>query len=92
VCSVIEDQDLCRLASLAVVTEVDAGRCFIEEGEPADSFFNVTSGTVKLYKLLPDGRRQITGFAWPGHFLGLAVSSVYAFSAEAIEPVRFCRF
>lgn len=80
------------MAALAVVTEIDAGRCFIAEGEPAESFFNITSGTAKLYKLLPDGRRQITGFAGPGHFLGLAVSSTYAFSAEAIEPVRFCRF
>jgi CRP/FNR family transcriptional regulator len=71
---------------------VDAGRTFIEEGDPAESFFNITAGTAKIYKLLPDGRRQITGFAGPGHFLGLAVSSVYAFSAEAIDPVRFCRF
>jgi len=62
------------------------------EGDPADSFFNVTAGTAKLFKLLPDGRRQITGFVGPGHFLGLAVSDTYAFSAEAIEPVRFCRF
>lgn len=92
VCQAVEDQDLCQLAALAVVTEVDAGRCFIEEGEPAESFFNITAGTAKLYKLLPDGRRQITGFASPGHFLGLAVSATYAFSAEAIEPVRFCRF
>jgi CRP/FNR family transcriptional regulator len=47
---------------------------------------------VKLYKLLPDGRRQITGFAHRGDFLGLAVSKSYAFSAEALGPVRFCRF
>lgn len=92
VCGAIEDQDLCQLAALAVVTEVDAGRSFIEEGEPAESFFNITTGSAKLYKLLPDGRRQITGFAGPGHFLGLAVSATYAFSAEAMEPTRFCRF
>jgi CRP/FNR family transcriptional regulator len=92
VCGAIADDDLGPLAALAVVTEVDAGRTFIEEGDSAESFFNVTSGTAKLYKLLPDGRRQITGFAGPGHFLGLAVSSIYAFSAEAIDPVRFCRF
>jgi len=92
VCRAIADEDLGPLAALAVVTEVDAGRTFIEEGDSAESFFNITSGTAKLYKLLPDGRRQITGFAGPGHFLGLAVSSVYAFSAEAIAPVRFCRF
>ncbi len=92
VCNAIPDRDMARLASLAVVTEVAAGSTFIEEAEPAHSFFNITRGTAKLFKLLPDGRRQITGFAGVGHFLGLAVSDTYAFSAEAIEPVAFCRF
>src|SRR5271166_6024702 len=92
VCNAIPDADLTRLAAIAVVTEVAAGQCFIREGEPANSFFNVTAGTAKLFKLLPDGRRQITGFVGPGHFLGLAVSDTYAFSAEAIERVRYCRF
>ncbi len=92
ICGAIDDDDLAPLATLAVVTEVDAGRTFIEEGEPAESFFNITSGTAKLYKMLPDGRRQIIGFARSGDFLGLAVSSVYTFSAEAIDAVRFCRF
>jgi CRP/FNR family transcriptional regulator len=92
VCNAIADTDLGRLAAIAVITEVGAGQCFIEEGEPANSFFNITAGTAKLFKLLPDGRRQITGFVGAGHFLGLAVSDTYAFSAEAIERVRFCRF
>jgi CRP/FNR family transcriptional regulator, anaerobic regulatory protein len=92
VCNAIDDADLARLAAVAVVTEAPAGRTFISEGEPADSFFNVTAGSAKLFKLLPDGRRQITGFVGIGHFLGLAVSDVYAFSAEAMEPVRYCRF
>jgi CRP/FNR family transcriptional regulator, anaerobic regulatory protein len=92
VCKTIADADLARLATRAVVTEVPAGQCFVDEGEPANSFFVVTAGTAKLFKLLPDGRRQIIGFVGPGHFLGLAVSDTYAFSAEAIEPVRYCRF
>jgi len=92
VCNAIDPRDLERLAALAVYLTVDAGRTFIEEGDPAESFFNVTAGTAKLFKLLPDGRRQITGFVGVGHFLGLAVSDTYAFSAEAIEPVRYCRF
>ena len=92
VCNAIADADLARLASIAVVTEVSAGQCFIDEGEPAAAFFNVTAGSAKLFKLLPDGRRQITGFVGPGHFLGIAVSDTYAFSAEAIVPVRYCRF
>jgi CRP/FNR family transcriptional regulator, anaerobic regulatory protein len=92
VCNAIADPDLARLAAIAVVCEVPAGQCFIDEGEPASGFFNVTAGTAKLFKLLPDGRRQITGFVGPGHFLGLAVSDTYAFSAEAIEHLQFCRF
>ena len=92
VCNAIGDADLARLAAVAVVTDAPAGRLFINEGEPADCFFNVTAGSAKLFKLLPDGRRQITGFVGIGHFLGLAVSDVYAFSAEAMEPVRYCRF
>lgn len=92
VCSAIEDKDLGRLAATAVVRDMSKGETFIEEGESAADFFNVTRGTVKLYKLLPDGRQQVTGFAGPGHFLGLAVSDTYAFSAEAIEQTRVCRF
>ena len=92
VCNAIGDDDLGRLSALAQVIEVQPGTTFISEGEPAGHFFNVTRGTAKLFKLLPDGRRQITGFATVGHFLGLAVSDTYAFSAEAIEPTRFCRF
>ena len=92
VCSAIPDGDLARLSAIAVVTDVAAGQTFIDEGEPASCFFNVTAGTAKLFKTLPDGRRQITGFVGPGQFLGLAVSDTYAFSAEAIEPVRYCRF
>ena len=92
VCSAIPDGDMARLAAITAVSEAAPGQGFIDEGEPASSFFNVTAGTAKLFKTLPDGRRQITGFVGPGQFLGLAVSDTYAFSAEAIEPVRYCRF
>jgi len=88
----MEDEDLSRLAAAAVARDIAKGETFIEEGDTATDFFNVTQGTVKLYKLMPDGRQQVTGFAGPGHFLGLAVSSTYAFSAEAIEQTRVCRF
>jgi CRP/FNR family transcriptional regulator len=92
VCSSIGDAELHRLASAASVIEAEAGKTLINEGDPADHFFNLTKGTVKLFKLLPDGRRQITGFAHRGDFLGLAVSHSYAFSAEAVNNVRYCRF
>lgn len=92
VCNVIDDADLDRLSAASMTVSVQPGHTFIQEGDPAEHFFNVTAGTAKLYKLLPDGRRQVTGFAGVGYFLGLAVSSNYAFSAEALEPVKVCRF
>jgi CRP/FNR family transcriptional regulator len=45
-----------------------------------------------VLKLLPDGRRQITGFLYPGDFLGMAYGSEYAYTAEAIDNVVLCRF
>ena len=39
---------------------------------------------MRLYKLLPDGRRQIVGFALPGDFLGMTTSARHSFSADAI--------
>ncbi len=92
ICSVIDLHDLDRLAQAADMIKIEAGTAFMAEGEAAASFFNITSGTVKLFKLLPDGRRQVTGFARKGTFLGLAVSSTYAFTAEAIDDVTCCRF
>ena len=92
ICAAIEEADLQRLAALATPIAVPAGRTFITEGDPAEHFFTITAGTAKLFKLLPDGRRQITGFASIGTFLGLAVSSSYAFNAEAVEDSQICRF
>jgi CRP/FNR family transcriptional regulator len=92
VCDAIPEPDLDRLGGSAIGGVARPGTLFVEEGDLATAFFNITSGTARLYKLLPDGRRQITGFASGGSFLGLAVSDTYAFSAEAIDTVRYCRF
>src|SRR5262249_32889074 len=63
-----------------------------EQGALAGSVFNVTEGIVRLYKSLPDGRRQIVGFALPGDFLGLALQDRYGVTAEAVTSGTVCRF
>jgi CRP/FNR family transcriptional regulator len=92
VCDAMPESDLGRLAAVAVEKTVGRGQVFIDEGESADNFYSVTQGAVKLFKLLPDGRQQITGFAGFGHFLGLAVFKTYAFSAQALGTVKLCSF
>ena len=41
------------------------------ENEPADYLYKVVSGTVRTYKVLVDGRRQIGAFHLPGDIFGL---------------------
>ena len=67
-------------------------RLIFMETAPAASLYNVTDGVVKIYKMMPDGRRQVTGFLFPGDFLGLIQNETYAYSAEAVTETRLCQF
>jgi CRP/FNR family transcriptional regulator len=92
VCAALAPAELQELEHLSRhVHFVPGGTVFAEE-EIATSFYNVLEGVLRLYKLLPDGRRQIVGFALPGEFLGLAASIRHGYSADAIGPVTVCRF
>ncbi len=58
------------------------------ESEAADYFYKVISGSVRAYKTLSDGRRQIGGFYIPGDVFGLEFTEYHAFSAEAIRDTK----
>lgn len=92
VCGSLGPADLAKLDALAEATAFAPGQPLAHEGDPADYLFNITSGSVRVYKLLSDGRRQITGFLFAGDFLGLASGDRHLFTAEAIEPSTACRF
>ncbi|MBG06860.1 MAG: Crp/Fnr family transcriptional regulator [Rhodospirillaceae bacterium] len=92
ICAALDNSELSRMAAIARTQSFAGRQTIVDEGEPADSLFNITSGAVKLYKLLPDGRRQITGFLFEGDFLGIALNDDYAYTAEAVNDVTLCRF
>jgi CRP/FNR family nitrogen fixation transcriptional regulator len=58
------------------------------ENEPADYLYKVISGTVRTYKVLSDGRRQIGAFYLPGDVFGFETGSEHSLSAEAITNAR----
>lgn len=58
------------------------------ENEPAEYVYKVISGTVRTYKVLNDGRRQIGGFYLPGDVFGLEIDDEHTFSAEAITDCK----
>jgi CRP/FNR family transcriptional regulator, anaerobic regulatory protein len=80
------------LQRLATQIYFRSGKSIFSEGEPAESAFGLSLGVVRLYKLLPDGRRHIIAFALPGDFLGMPLADRHSFSADAIGDVALCRF
>src|ERR1700749_4613798 len=54
------------------------------EKEPAEYVYQVADGSVRTYKLLSDGRRQIGAFHLVGDIFGLENGGVHRFTAEAI--------
>jgi len=61
------------------------------EGDPATRAYSVLEGTVKLSRLLPDGRQQVVGFRFRGDLVGYAAGPKYPFDAELLTPGQFCR-
>jgi CRP/FNR family transcriptional regulator len=91
-CSALDDDELRLLNDISMDVQLPPGAAAYDEGEQADYVYNLTAGFMKLYKLLPDGRRQITGFVFPGDFLGLASEKEYVHTAEAITDATLCKF
>src|SRR5208283_3420705 len=58
------------------------------ENEPADYLYKVVSGSVRTYKILSDGRRQVGGFYLPGDIFGLEFADEHTLSAEAIADTK----
>jgi CRP/FNR family transcriptional regulator, nitrogen fixation regulation protein len=58
------------------------------EDEPADYLYKVVSGSVRTYKILSDGRRQVGGFYLPGDIFGLEYADEHTLSAEAISDTK----
>ena len=58
------------------------------ENEPADYLYKVVSGSVRTYKILSDGRRQVSGFYLPGDIFGLEFADEHTLSAEAITGCK----
>ncbi len=92
VCAALSPTELQEMETMSHGDRFAARAALVTQGSQAESVFTITEGTVRLYKLLSDGRRQVIGFALPGDFLGLSLSDSYSFSADAVTDTAVCRF
>ena len=92
ICGVLASDELREFKTSGATVHRAAGETIFFEGDVATHVYNLTSGVLRLSKLLPNGRRQIAGFLFPGDFLGITMEDEHAFTAEAIIPSKLCQF
>jgi CRP/FNR family transcriptional regulator len=90
-CGALEAGDLPEFAAAVTRVSYASKEPILEQGGDNDSVHIVSSGTVRLHRDLPDGRRLVLGFALPGDFLGLSTGDSLDLSADALGPVSTCK-
>ena len=86
----LTEEEIVYLEGLQTKTEVvNAGTDLLVEGEDFRSTFIVQSGWAIRYRILRDGRRQITSILLPGDFIGLNVNfrRTANYSVAALTPL-----
>lgn len=69
----------------------EAGEALFWEGDAASHVFQIVEGCLRLCRILPDGRRAVTGFAFGGEMLGVSFLGSYLYTAEVVTKVRLRR-
>ena len=85
-------EDLAWLFNRQPVEKLEAGAALFWEGDQASHVFEVVEGVLRVYKILNDGRRVITGFLYPGDLVGLSLRDRYLYTAEAVTRTKVRRF
>lgn len=88
-----EDLEVTRRFKAGEMT-VEPGTALLDEGTKSPQMFTVLSGLGLRSKLLPNGRRQVISFVFPGDFLGLQSGLMDAMkhSVASSTRMRLCVF
>jgi CRP-like cAMP-binding protein len=68
------------------VQMVDRDKPVYVEGDAARSWYRLLSGSLRVFRVLRDGRRHVSDFIFPGQFFGFEPGEVHVQGVEAIEP------
>ena len=91
-CNVMDQNNLGILSGISTNLRKKAKQIICSETDKAEYLYNIRSGAVRISKMLPDGRRQITSFLFPGDFFGLSCKDQHSYTAEALTNLEICRF
>ena len=95
--SALDDAQLAQVLAGAELCELQPDESLFEQGRPAERFFLLRKGLVKLARLAPSGDEKVIELVQVGQFFAEALMfsnqrSVYPVSARATEPSEVFSF
>ncbi len=69
-------------------THLKPGAYLFYEGDEVEWLYQVTSGVVRLTRLLSDGRRQVIAFGYPGDIIGFPSAGTHHTDCEALSETH----
>jgi CRP/FNR family transcriptional regulator len=75
------------LATVATIARFKKAETIDQNGENATAVFNIITGFATCYRLLPDRKKHIVGFAFANDLIGLPENGTYVNTAEAATAV-----
>ena len=75
-------------AASPMVTAFREHELVFAEGDAASQRYEIIDGAVMLFKVLPDGRRQLVELLGPGEMFGLTCDDEHDCSAETLVATR----
>lgn len=86
------DAELSALDQTGTLLRITQNQTIFNEGDPVNQAYKIISGVVRLCKHLPDGRRQIAQFLFPGEYFSFVAIGDHGFCAEAVVDVSLLAF
>ena len=85
----LSDDELDKVATIAVVKSFGRGESIFFEGDDGNGFYMVAEGRVKIFKMSPEGKEQILHIFGPGEPFGeVPVFHGQPFPANAMALVK----
>lgn len=84
--------ELAEVGCVGVPTFCEKNETLVRQGARSRYAYGVVSGVLRAYRLLPNGRRHITGYLMPGSFFGLEHAKAYGRSVDAITDASLLRY
>lgn len=89
-CEALNGRDITSLARVSHHRSFKPGQTVMRYDEPPIYWSAVSSGILKLTKLIADGRQQIVGLLFPGDFVGRLFSTQSPYFVEAVTDAELC--